>query len=68
MTRNPVGHKRTKHIDIRHHFVRKSVQSGLIRISYCPSKDMLADVFTKAVPKPRFEALRDKLGLVNYQL
>ena len=68
MTRNPVGHKRTKHIDIRHHFVRESVQSGLIRISYCASKDMLADVFTKAVPKPRFEALRDKLGLVNYQL
>ena len=68
MTRNPVGHKRTKHIDIRHHFVRESVQSGLIRVSYCASKDMLADVFTKAVPKPRFEALRDKLGLVNYQL
>ena len=68
MTRNPAGHKRTKHIDIRHHFVRESVQSGLIRISYCASKDMLDDVFTKAVPKPRFEALRDKLGLVNYQL
>ena len=59
MTRNPVGHKRTKHIDIRHHFVRESVQSGLIGISYCASKDMLADVFTKAVPKPRFEALRE---------
>ena len=68
MTRNPVGYKRTKHIDIRHHFVRESVQSGLIQISYCASKDMLADVFTKAVLKPCFEALRDKLGPINYQL
>ena len=37
MAKNPVGHKRTKHIDIRHHFIRECVQAGTVSLSYCPT-------------------------------
>jgi len=60
---NSASRKRTKHIDIKHHFVREAVQTGMITLSYCPTMDMLADLFTKQLPRVRFEALRKELGL-----
>ena len=65
MARNPVGHKRSKHIDIRHHFIREAVQTGTISLTYCPTSNMLADIFTKPLPKGQFEKLRESLGLIN---
>ena len=64
MAKNPVGHKRTKHIDIKHHFVREAVDAGTITLEYCETKQMLADILTKPLPKPQFEMLRGKLGLI----
>ncbi|RWR98966.1 RxLR effector candidate protein-like protein, partial [Dinothrombium tinctorium] len=64
ITKNPKLHSRTKHIDIKYHFVREKVESGEVRFEYCESKCMLADIMTKAIPGPQFEVLRDKLGLV----
>ena len=64
MAKNPVGHKRTKHIDIKHHFVREAVNAGTITLEYCETKHMLADILTKPLPKPQFEMLRGKLGLI----
>ena len=61
MANNSVGHKRTKHIDVKHHFVREAVQTGMINLSYCPTTDMLADLFTKQLPRVKFEALRTEL-------
>ena len=62
---NPEAYDRTKRIDIRHHFVRDCVDSGLIQLQYCPSKQMVADILTKPLTQVRFEELRAKLGVCS---
>ena len=47
MSQNPVLHSRTKHIDIRYHYIRETVAEGTVTLQYCPTKDMTADVFIK---------------------
>ena len=55
LAKNPVQHQRSKHIDIRYHFVRSEIQKQLLNLVYVPSKDNLADIFTKPVPGPRIK-------------
>ena len=66
VTKNPVGHKRTKHINIKQHFVREAVQDGKIVLSYCPTSEMVADLLTKPLLRAQFERLKKKLGLTYY--
>ena len=47
MAKNPVFHKRTKHVQIRYHFVREAVEQGTITLEYCRTDEMMADSFTK---------------------
>ena len=61
LSRNAKYHNRTKHIDINHHFVRERVRSKEIDVVHCPSKDMVADLLTKGIPRVQFEKLRDLL-------
>ena len=65
---NPVFHRRTKHIQIRYHHVREAVAEGIVRLMYCPTKEMLADILTKALARDQFEHLRGKLGLQKLHL
>jgi hypothetical protein len=53
LTKNPTQHARTKHIDVQHHFVRKWVENGEVTFEYCSTKEMVADVLTKALPNKR---------------
>ena len=57
MATNPTTSAAARHIDIRLHFVRDYIQRNLVRITHCPTGDMLADALTKPLPKPQFEAL-----------
>ena len=61
LSRNPVNRQRTKHIDVRHHFVRNALEEGKIDIKYCPTEHMVADLLTK--PMSRLKFLRFKTFL-----
>nr|AAZ28937.1 polyprotein [Phanerochaete chrysosporium RP-78] len=55
-------HARSKHIDIRHHFIRERITDGDIKVIHCASADNIADMFTKALPRPKHRAA---LALAN---
>ncbi|CAM9944380.1 unnamed protein product, partial [Ascophyllum nodosum] len=55
LANNPLSSKRTRHIDIKHHFIRDAVLVERVRVVYVASEDQHADVFTKALEKKRFE-------------
>ena len=58
---NPVSQRRTRHMDVRYHFIRDQINDGIITVRYCATRDMLADVLTKAMSRPVFLRLRDKI-------
>ncbi|CAK9816498.1 Retrovirus-related Pol polyprotein from transposon TNT 1-94 [Anthophora quadrimaculata] len=62
---NPVFHNRTKHIDVRHHFVRDLIRDGRITLGHISTGDMPADVLTKALPRARHVACRGRLGMAG---
>ncbi|OWY96232.1 Integrase, catalytic core protein [Phytophthora megakarya] len=62
LAKNPECHKRTKHLDIRYHFVRERVEDGQVVLEYISTLDMLADFMTKPIPATQFGVLRSKLG------
>ena len=63
MVKNPVFHQKTRQINRRYHFIREALQEGVIDMRFCRSEEQLADIFTKALPKDRFNYLRLKLGV-----
>ena len=63
LSNSPAISARSKHIDIRHHFIRDHVQAGSFSTTWIPTADMPADIFTKPLPFPVFSRHRDVLGL-----
>ena len=63
MAKNPVGHARTKHIDICYHLVREGVQNGAIILKYVATGEMIADILMKLLPKHPFQKLVMELGM-----
>ena len=61
LSKNPVMHKSSKHIEIRYHFVRERVRDGSLKLVYIPSSENLADILTKSTRKHTFIYLRDKI-------
>ncbi|GJT80667.1 retrovirus-related pol polyprotein from transposon TNT 1-94 [Tanacetum coccineum] len=60
---NPVQHSRTKHIDIRYHFIKEHIEKGTVELYFVGTEYQLADLFTKALPKERFEYLVRRIGM-----
>ncbi|GJR45468.1 copia protein [Tanacetum coccineum] len=60
---NNVQHSQSKHIDIRHHFIREQVEKGVVELYFVTTDYQLADIFTKALPRERFEFLLPRLGM-----
>lgn len=53
LSKNPVKRQRSKHIDVKYHFIRDALNEGKINIEYCPSEEMAADILTKPVTRVR---------------
>eukprot|EP00253_Pinus_taeda_P016932 PITA_16932 len=65
LSKNPVMHSKTKHIPIKYHFLREQVIEEKVKLEYVPSKEQVADILTKPLPKDTFEYLRQKMGVVD---
>jgi hypothetical protein len=65
LANNPVEHSRTKHIDIRHHFLRDHQQREDIDIYHISTENQLADIFTKSLDEKRFCRLRSELNILD---
>ena len=63
MTKNPVNHGRAKHIDIKYHHIRDEVKRGEVKLEYCETTVMLADIMTKGLHGPRHKELTATLGI-----
>nr|GEY25019.1 retrovirus-related Pol polyprotein from transposon TNT 1-94 [Tanacetum cinerariifolium] len=60
---NLVQHSRTKHIDVRYHFIKEKVKKGIVELFFVGTEYQLADMFTKALPEERFKYLVRRLGM-----
>jgi hypothetical protein len=56
-------HARSKHIDVRYHFIRWVIEEGSLRLVYCPTDAMVADILTKGLPSPKVKHFAAELGL-----
>lgn len=62
---NPIQHSRTKHIDVRHHFIRDHVAKGDIDLNYVRTDKQVADIFTKSLDEKTFCRLRSELNILD---
>jgi len=67
LTKNPVQHSKTKHIEIRHHFIRDHIINGDCEIQFVDSENQLADLFTEPLNKERFNFLKNELGIIDFK-
>ena len=59
MSKNPQFHGRSRHIAVRYHFLRDEAKRGTIQVKYYKTKDMIADILTKALYAKKFKKFRD---------
>ena len=65
LSENPVFHDRSKHIDIRYHYIRDMVQQGAIRLQHIGANEQVADILTKPLGKVKFLTFREQLGVIQ---
>jgi len=67
LSQNPVFHDRSKHIDVRFHYIRECVEENRVQLQSIGTVEQLADICTKALGRERFCELRSKLGVYHVQ-
>ena len=65
ISKNPVMHSKTKHIPIKYHFLWEQIAEKNVRVEYVGTKEQVADIFTKPLPREAFEYLRQRLGVIS---
>ena len=65
LTENPLFHDRSKHIDIRYHFIRDYVQKGAVKLEYISTDKQVVDFLTKSLQRARDVHFKDKMGVVR---
>ena len=68
LTKNPIQHSKTNHIEVRHHFIKDHVQKGDYEIQFVKTKNQFTDLFTKLLARDRFNKLRTKLGILTWRM
>jgi hypothetical protein len=63
--KNPVFHQRSKHIELRYHFIRECLDRGQITVEFISTADQLADIFTKGLGQVKFQELRERIGVID---
>ena len=63
MTKNPQFHGRAKHIGIKYHYIRGEVEKGTVKLLYCPTENMMADVLTKGLSKEKHHKFRNLMNV-----
>jgi hypothetical protein len=63
MSNNPQEYKRTRHIQVRYHFIRDQIQDGKIKLKHCSTTDQLADMFTKGISSVKLQDLLPRIGM-----
>ena len=64
ISKNPIQHSKTKHIEIRYHFIRDLVERKIVCLEYIPTEQQNADIFTKPLDRSKFETLRQVIGVI----
>jgi len=67
LSKNPVHHERSKHIDTRYHYIRDCIEQGVVEVDHVRTGDQLADILTKPLARMRFAELRMKLGVTKIE-
>ena len=63
ISKNPVQHSKSKHIEIRYHFIRDLVDEGVVCLEFIHTDNQKAEIFTKPLDGPQFESLRKTIGV-----
>ena len=66
ISKNPIQHFRTKHIEIRYHFIRDLVERKVVVLEYIPIDCQNANIFTKPLDRSKFESLCQVIGVITY--
>ena len=68
MSKNPVFHDKSKHFEIKYHYIRDMVHRGAVKLQYVTTNEQIADVLTNPLDRVNFEYFREKLGVLQIEV